>query len=174
MASRGYVSLSVLILRILRARRALGSGTTIEDIIAGLGPRQPDWIVETWVDVSHPYWEPVWWARLDRRDARPVIRRCLEEFGELGLVRHETDDNGDEGHRWHLAPDWLDRGDTGGDAGGDGDGYYGEPPRPDGEAPGDDGPGSGGLGEVLAHPRLFALAADDLDEAVLRALGGER
>ncbi|MFK3649501.1 hypothetical protein ACI2IY_13855 [Lysobacter enzymogenes] len=164
-----------MILQVLRGNFADGSGATIEDIIAGVRRRRPSLVVSAWVEAGDPYWRPVWLGRFDSPELRSVLSEHLYDFAELGLVRYEADDNGDEGHRWHLLPDWIERGGNDGDGDGDhDDGDYGEPPRRDGGPPGGDGRGNGGLGEVLAHPRLFALAADDLDDAVLRALGGER
>lgn len=86
-----------------------------------------------------------------------ALEWSLNQLAEAGIL--QRDKYGPDGQlRWRLRPGWP------GD-GGDGDGG-------DRRELGDgDGEGGGGIGEVLAHPFLFALSEADFDEALLRATG---
>ena len=137
---------------VLQVLREAKSAMTAEDIVRRVDSRREPWWRGDIVD-------PTGQVRM--------VRRYLIDLQRVGFAVPQSGHGGEQvtqETRWKLDPNWIGKS--------DGDGGIEPPPPPD-QNPfgGDDGDDFGGIGEVLAHPFLFSLSADDLDAAIDRAIG---
>ncbi len=111
-----------------------------------------------------------WVAKQEKvgRVSEDEVYGLLRNLEQLGMVLALEDEGEQKAARiiWAirggLPPDWVTVWRDGGD-GGDGE----TPPT----SPTGDGPGGEGLGEVLAHPVLFSLPAEQLKSRIEQAFG---
>lgn len=144
----------VELLRLLRSTSTQHQEFTFDELVAAL---------------RESYREPVFELEklrfvLALRNYRVLLLESMYELEELGILQHLPGSRYEDGaDRWGVGERWNagEPPDRDGGGGGDGDG----PQQPGG----DDGDETGGLSEVLGHPTLFSLAAEDFD-ALLDAM----
>lgn len=104
------------------------------------------------------WWQP-WPYYLVSRDITD-LDLMLEDFMDLGLIKHAPNQEDSGFPQWEIGDSWKPP------RGGDSD-RNGTPPRPpSGNADGPDDGAGGGMREVISHPLLFALDADDFGNLV--------
>lgn len=127
-------------------------------------------------DVDWPYpWDgfPYW---LEKGGTHLLLRSVLYDLASVGLLEGELTHGPDRPEQmlWRVDRGWFKSRPLPESELADGGDEMGPPPIDgDDEGGGGDGDrGAGGLGDVLAHPFLFAVGDDDLEAAVLAAMGG--
>lgn len=118
-------------------------------------------------------------------DLRVMINHELGQLEAVGMVTRVGGDG--DGDKWMLNPSWphqsdsedveFDRNEEVPDRNGNDDGRGGRDGGDDrggGGGPGNGAGGGPGLGEIIAHPTLFALTREGLEEAVRNAMGGDQ
>lgn len=126
-------------------------------------------------DADWPYvWDgfPYW---LEKRGTHPLLRSVLYDLASVGLLEGELTHGSDRPEQmvWRVDRGWFKSRPLPESELADGGDEIGPPPYggDDGGGGGDGDRGAGGLGDVLAHPFLFAVGEDDLEAAVLAAIG---